>query len=264
MDNKKINLKQFPILPNKKRFIEDKIIEFVKQDITRKIFKNRQINELKDSNTKFLKLGLNNITSKEDFVELNQSTDYELKFITKMYSDSIEEGELELILDKILSSIKEQNKFSKIVEDKNPMATEVFGELLDKAFLKLPKADLIITNFHDSNKFFWLDKKRFHYTGKEKYTPGTYDGIYIFLSRVVPNGKTIVLNTKEIGEFIVKKDISASLTEITNEERVNLKKTLNLTDEELDNKVRLLVEEVVQFVLNKPESAVLIETSEEN
>jgi len=265
MAEEKINLKEHPILADRKEYVENEIIEFVKGSVIRKVFNTRAFDPSKDAKTEFIKLGTSSITNKEWYVKMPGNTYYDWKPIPKMYADSIEEGEIKLVLEKILPAIKGQDKFSEIVEDKNPAAANVFGKLLDQAITKVLNADLIITNIHDDHKFFWLDKQRFKfdYQRKERYLSGTYDGINIFVSRIVPKGKTIILNAKEVGDFIVKKDISANLGEIRDDERAKLKEILNLSDDDLNNRVRLLIEEVIQFVIKKPEAAILIETSKE-
>lgn len=263
MTVEKINLKHYSILPDRKKCVEEKIVECVKNSVIRKIFTTRSFDSSKDDQLEFRKLGISSITNKEWYVQMPGNTYYDWKPIPKMYADSIEEGEIKFVVEKLLAQIKEQNMLSEIVEDKNPLAANVFGKLLDSALSKLPETNLIMTNSHDGDKFFWLDKQRFNfnYQGIEKYITGTYDGVSICVSRMIPYGKTILLNTKEVGEFIIKKDITADLTEIKEEERPKIKETLNLTDEDLDSRVRILIEEVIQFTTKKPEAVVLVETS---
>ncbi|MFH1224184.1 MAG: hypothetical protein V1676_00085 [Candidatus Diapherotrites archaeon] len=177
----------------------------------------------------------------------------------------MEESEIKLVIESILQAIKEENTLSEIVEDKNPFAATIFGKLLDQGLAKLPNADLIITNSEDSHKFFWLDRAKFkpNYQREQGDVIGTYVGVRILVSRRIPYGATILTKARGIGEFIIKKDIDAKISEIKDAERQTLKQTLNLTEENLDGRVRLLVDETIQFSIKDPKQAVLIETAQQ-
>lgn len=259
---KQVNLAEKHILKTRKRKIEGEIKGRIRKSIIRVLFNKRKFDTSRDSSIDFIKLGNSHLAGKEWFVRMPRYTKYDWEGLPKLYSGPIEEGEINLVITKIIAAVKNENILSKTVVDKNPQAAEVFGELLDEALSKKPDANLIITNIHDYHKFFWLDRNKFKfdYGNNQRYVRGTYNGIKLFDSRIVPPGKTIVLNAAKIGDFIIKKDINATLAEIPSADRPKIKETLQLSDADLDKKVRLLIEEVIQFVVKDPNAAIIIET----
>lgn len=253
------------MLPDRKKEVEERIIAYVKNSIVRKIFKSRSWNTTTDAQTEFRKIGINSITNKEWFVEMPDQSYWNWKPIPHTYAESVEEGEIKFVVEKILSSIPNQNKLSHAIEGDDYLEAKEFGKLIDLAMSRLSGTNLIMTNFKDYTNFFWLDKKRFKFDQpqKDKYIIGNYDNIDIFVSRMLPRGKTILLNTDQIGEFIIKKEITANLSEISDKERPQIKETLNLPEEDINNRVRMQIEEVIQFVVKKPDYSILVENLNE-
>lgn len=255
---KPFDLKAKPILTSKRNAVERKIVARVKKSIVRKLFNRRKYRE-SDSSSSFVKLGNSVLMTKEPFVRLPRWKRWALAEIYVPYSDGVEYIELKLVIDKILESLLSGNTIYKLMNRQFQIEARAFGEALDEALIKLPSANLILTNFHDSHKFFLLGD-RFIFSRDSKFIRGTFDGLTIVNSKFVPEGKTILLNSKKIGHFVIKKDITAVLNEIKDSERESIKKNLKITDEELDIKVRLLIEETVQFIAKNPAEAVLIIT----
>ncbi len=75
----------------------------------------------------------------------------------------------------------------------------------------------------------------------------------------VPEGTSYVLDSRRFGSFVMKNDLELSVTEIPDVEKPRLVRDLTgLTTENIDEKVRVLIQEIVRIDIGDPSAAVLL------
>jgi hypothetical protein len=76
----------------------------------------------------------------------------------------------------------------------------------------------------------------------------------------IPDGVSYLIDRDRFGSFVIKEDLSMSISEIPAGEKSKLLKDLpELTVEKLDEKVRFLVSEVVKVDIDNPTAAVVLQ-----
>ena len=276
---KDINLKNVELSKEKTTEVEDTIVKLIKESTIRKFFVPKKYIKENHEQLEFKKLGINSITNKEWFVDDKETapTYWEYKQLPWTYAVSLEEGEEEMVIKKIIGSIPNHNKIKltqKEHDEKKKLSREKieeFDSALEDALSKIPNADVIITNVYDSHKFF-LNREKFTHIGRTLKRGADIMGEYIshsgkrlpiYTGRMIPKWITLIMDTKTIGTFLIKekngKDIYAKVSKIEENEREEIKKNLGLTDVQLDNRSRIYIEEIVTFKINDVERAVLIE-----
>ena len=277
---KDINLKNVELSKEKTTEVEDTIIKLIKESTIRKFFVPGKYNKEKHGQLEFKKLGINSITNKEWFVDDKETAPayWTYKQLPWTYAVSLEEGEEKMVIQKIIDSIPNYNKIEltkkEHVEKKrlSKEKIEEFDNALEDALSKIPNADVIITNIYDSHKFFYLNREKFTHIGRTlkrgadimgEYVSHSGKRLPIYIGRMIPKWITLLMNTKTIGTLLVKekhdKDLCVKVSKIEDNEREGIKKNLNLTDEQLNNRARVYIEEIITFKINDVEGAVLIE-----
>jgi hypothetical protein len=236
-----VNLVGVPLDTTRQNNLEKILPEKVKSNLIRDLFDVRAINQ-GEALGDFVKLGVNSITNKEYWVaDCGDGTTRVYSPIIDNYADSVERGEFEYIITQIKSKISsDRNDFS------NPY------NLKDKilaAISKVTNPTTILTG--NPKDFYKLFPNMFEFNqgrklqGTLKISP--YLKLDIYFMPNLSRDMFLVLNAKQVGVLLIKKPITASINEIDSSEKPKLKSLLGLTDEQLNNRVRISIEEVISF-----------------
>jgi hypothetical protein len=248
------SVKDLPISDKRKEHVITNIIESFRNAATSRSIVNVKREDLTGD---FLRLGFNLIIDKIWFVELEeQGTYYAYEDLGIAEGKEIGLSESRMVIESIMreADIKE-NRIKR---------SERLNEDLDKALSLLKdrtyNCDAILININDAMSF-WLGNFEL-FEGKRSTSSFGLEGYYakipLYWSNSVPD-KTILLINKNIGDFLVKKEIHADLLEINEEEVENILRSLpNLDREKLREKVRLAAEEVISFRFKNKEAATIV------
>lgn len=202
-------------------------------------------------------MGLNLIVDKIWFVELSgREVQYAYQNIGLAEGKAIGLSESKMVIESILSEvdIKENELLINRRLDEKDLK-EAISLLTKRNF----NCDAILTNLNDALEFWQFES----FEGAFKPTSpfgleGHYDKIPVYWSNFVANRKTLLIN-KDVGDLLVKKDISADILEIREDEDESVLKSVpGLDREKLKEKVRLLADEVIRFRFKCREAIVVI------
>ncbi len=271
--------KEYPLVKDKK--ISETRRKQVEEDIQRGFEKNLlgrklvRVENIKhdDLNRKFFKVGLSSITDKIWFVdEPGGTTYYSYDGLGYDYGEAVAEGETKGIIERIIENVKKEN----IIKTKGEKLTkEKFIELFEKLFHSVItdrfEGNIILTNIYDEFSFWYMDGFRPFKSGNDedfsfKNPYGFIDlcgrELPIFASRLVPKGVTLLFDKNKLGTLLIKKPLQISIEDAGKllegvKEKI-IKDLPSLKKEELYEKVRVMVYEIIRFEVENPEAVVML------
>lgn len=257
------DIKDRPISEKRSKEVVDKLIQTVRIDsLVRRVLKVRSIST-EEAKEEFLKFGISLIVDKAFFVdeEEGDETYYSYQGIGYEEGQSIAEGEAKELF-KTLNQFEDKNRID--------IGENFTYSLIDDGINKLKehhlKCDFIISNIHDIFEFWHMSKSLFDGVIKSenviRQTPrleGYYKDIPVYWNRLLPRGKIILMDSTSLGDFIVKRDINAKITEINDSEKDTIMQALpELRNVNLKEKVRLYADEVVKIKITNKDAFIVL------
>ena len=222
---------------------------------------SRRIVNVKHENftENFLRLGLNLIVDKIWFVELPEA-DVQYAYETIGYAEgkSIALSETKMVIEAILGKADtDENRFSFTQQLNENHLKETIPLLRKREF----DCDVILTNLSDVLKFWEFESFEGAYKPTSPFgLEGHYQKIPVYWSNFIAKGRTLLIN-KDVGDLFVKKDISADILEIKQDEVASVLESVpGLDRKKLEEKVRFLADEVIRFQFNCEEAVVVVES----
>lgn len=282
MNEKYPSVKDKKISKNRKERVMENIRKgFEKNRIGRELVKVKEIKseEIKNYTDKeFFKVGLSSIIDKIWFVdESGGETYYSYQGLGYDYGVSVAEGETKGIINRIIGGVKPENKFKVIGEKiKIEDITKGIKKLFSYSNIDRFEGNVILTNIYDEFDFWYMDGFEPFKDEKDKefsfFNPYGFIKVHgikipVFYSRLVPKGVTLLLNKKKIGTLLVKKlfdkELQVSIKaadELLEEQKDKITKDIpSLTKDELNEKVEIIVYEVIRFELENSDAVVMFE-----
>jgi hypothetical protein len=175
------------------------------------------------------------------------------------YGIAVAEGESRLALDKLFALARTEMK-DYVTEVTRDAEEQVVHLLLDNLERRGFEPTAILSSVYQSARFW--DFKSFVQSRQVRrglmFPEGTFRGVPVFYSRLLPDGVILSVDKEELGTLEVKADFDISVSEIEDEQdRESIRKALpDLGEAELDEKVRVLCYEIVKAtILEKEPSA---------
>ncbi|MFH0949007.1 MAG: hypothetical protein V1802_00795 [Candidatus Aenigmatarchaeota archaeon] len=254
-----------PISERRRNEVVKTIIETVKSEtLIRNLLKVR--NSQERENEEFVKLGFNSIVDKIWFVDTEAGEPYySYQGIGHHEGESIAEGERKILFDLLRS-----HENNKLVRD-GKLTKEIVDEATSKLNERKRKCKFIISNIDDVFEFWYMGRNVFNgvmkIENKERGTlrlEGYYKGIPVYWDRLLPRGTLLFIDSDYLGEFVIKKELEALLTEIEHGEIEQIKLELpQLKDVNLKQKIRMYCEEIIKInILDKDSFFILNLNSE--
>ncbi len=278
MNEKYSSVKDKKISKNRKERVMENIRKgFEKNRIGRELVKVKEIKseEIKNyTNKEFFKIGLASIIDKIFFVdEPGGETYYSYRGLGYDYGVSVAEGETKGIIKRIIEKVKPENKFKVIGEKiKIEDITNGVKKLFSYSNIDRFEGNVILTNIPDEFDFWYMDgfepfkdgkDKEFSYFNSYGFLKVSGRRIPVFYSRLVPKGVTLLLNKNKIGTLLIKKPLQISIEDAGKllEERKGkiIKDIPSLTKEELNEKVEIIVYEIIRFEIENLDAVVMFE-----
>jgi len=244
----------------RKKVIENVLITFRQTAISRCIV---EICPEKNGTDNFGRLGLNLIIDKIWFVDSppRSSAEYFYGEIGEAEGKEIALSETKIIIDRILN---ETTGSGNVLERPD----ELDKESLQKAIAWLRdrgyECESILVDIRDI-KSFWLNDFQ-PFVGVQDRTrdlfglEGYFSNIPVYWSNFLPEKTTLLLNRK-CGKLLIKKDLTANLSEIQDNELSEVLKSLPQLDaEKLHEKVRLRIDEIIRFDFEINDAAVALKS----
>ncbi len=266
MENDFLSVKNKELSEVRRKKFEANIREvFDRTGLARKLVKVASI--VDDPEEKFVKLGLAIVADKVWFVDdPGEGVYYSYESLGYEYGKSLAEGEARLIIDNIMASIKQEStvKVNERIEAKD--IAGVFRSPFGSKGIDLLNGDLVIvTNLYDESDFWYIEE--FKGDRSEGFGFGTLnicgEKIPVHYSRLVPKGLTFVIDRSKIGTLFIKRPLEItveSIAKVSKEKKDEILKSIpSLNPEKLDEKVSILVEEVVRFELEDPNAVVILQ-----
>lgn len=239
----------------KKHVIKSILDTFFRTAISRRIVRTKH----EDLTNNFSRLGLNLIVDKIWFVDLPVGeTTYAYQNIGYEEGKAIALSETKMVIESILHEGSVAENFVKCPGELDEKDLQLAISLLRG---RVGTCDAIVTNVKDVMRF-WLKNFRF-FLGSNKLTSpfgleGYFQKIPVYWSNFVPERTTIALN-KNVGKLSIKKEITADILEIQeNEYDEVLKSIKDLDIQQLKEKVRLIVDEIVSFKFKCKEAVAIV------
>lgn len=211
------------------------------------------IKKVEDNNkeTEFFKIGINTILEKNWLIDQKESKEYWVyEELGRDFGRNIALAEIRALLDRIIHC-------------DNPLMNKLKGELtydsLKETINKNKDFDVIITNNSVINNFYSMPGFN-PLLGKLKNTfhNGTIFGADVFAFSLIPKDKTLVLDSKSFAEVLEKKPLDLNIFEkVTKEEYI--KSLPKPKDEDVENKIRILVYETLGLKIKNSRSLLVLE-----
>jgi len=200
----------------------------------------------------FRKIGINHIVDRIWFVDGVFGNSVFATPSGAQYGIAVAESESRLVLEKLLTVARDKTKECVTEVTGDPMEAEVH-QLLDKLESGGLRPTGILASLDQSTRFW--DFKLFapsHEVRRGLMSPeGTFRGVPVFHSRLLPAGVIVSIDREESGTLEVRTDFNIRVSEIHDQQdRESIRKALpNLADADLDEKVRVLCYEIVKATL---------------
>lgn len=275
----KMNSKEYPSVKDKN--ISEIRIKQVEEDIQRGFEKNLLSRELvkvermkpEDSDKEFFKIGLSSITNKIWFVdEPEGKISFSYKGLGYDYGESVAEGETKGIIERIIEKVKPENiipiKEEKLTKDKLIEGSDKLFHSLNIDRFK--RNIILLTNIYDEFNFWYMDGFELYKNIEDKdflfSKPHGFidiDGkVPVFYSRLVPKGITLLFDKNKIGTLLIKTPLQIFIEDagkfLKDRKEKIIKDIPSLTKEELDEKVQVLVYEIIKFQNGDPAAVVML------
>lgn len=260
-------VKNKPISENRKKDVINEIIKNVKLNSLGRYIVN-VILPTNENNQKFalvydkpfFKLGISLIMDKIWFVDyVEGSTSYSHHGIGYAEGMGIADGETKGIIGQILSECD--------IEENQIKANELKKTYIDEAISKLQsrsiRCNCILTNLTNIFKFWQMEGFKGFIKGEiaTRGLEGSYKDIPVYWSNFLPKGVTFIFNKDILGDLFIKRDISANISEINENEKDNVIKSLpELKNQDLSEKIRLYADEIIRFELRSKDAIVILKT----
>jgi len=205
-----------------------------------------------ESEGEFRKIGVNHIVDRIWFVDGVFGDSVYNTPSGAQYGIAVAEWESRLVLEKLFTVAMDKAEQCVTAIAGDPEEAEVH-KILDKLESGGNGSTGILANI-DQGIRFW-DFKSFtpsHDVRRGLMSPeGTFRGVPVFHSRLLPDGVIISVDREELGTLEVKKDFTIRVSDIQDpQDRELVRKALpDLVDAELDEKVCVLCYEIVKSTL---------------
>ncbi len=202
----------------------------------------------------FQKIEIEEIIDRIWFVDLPPGSDgqYSVHGIGEDYGKAMAEAENEAVIDKLVEASSSSFPIISYKETLNPESLDVgIKTLRDDGFA----ASVVLTNIYDFTSLGL-------FSGFVRGTvPNTFlltksgDKIPVCDAREVPDDTTFVIDSKSAGALVLKEDLTAAISEISEEETAEILKAIpELTEKQLKEKVKVLVEEEFKIDIEQPKA----------
>jgi hypothetical protein len=170
------------------------------------------------------------------------------------YGASVAEGELYTILNMLLRASVESGRLEKqVIEISDTLGESDVTRAIDTMRTWGFQPSIILTNIYQNHKFWEFRRFSPYYSPdyltrtRPAYSEGTYDGIPVHYSRLLPNGLTLLGDKTKLGLLEIESDFEVSVTDIPPADRESIRKRFpKLSDEDLAEKVRILSGEMLK------------------
>ncbi len=201
----------------------------------------------------FRKIRIDEIIDRVWFVDLPPGSNgqYSVHGIGEGYGKAMAEAETRAIIDRLV----EASSSSPVVSYKERLSPQALDlgikTLRDDGFA----ANVVLTNIYDFTSLW-------RFPGfVQGIVPDTFlrtklvDRIPVCDAFEVPDDTTFIIDSKSAGALILKEDLTAAISEISEGEKAELSKVLpDLTEEQLKEKVRVIVEEEFKIDIEQPKA----------
>ncbi len=265
----------------RKQKIEENIREgFRKNLLGRELvkFKELKSEEIKDyPNKEFFKVGLSSITDKIWFIdEPEGKIFFRYKKLGYDYGEAVAEGETKGIIERIIDNVEKVKPKNIILIKEEKLTKEKLIEEFERLFQSRSyvnrfEVNIILTNIYDEHDFWYMDgfepyknieDNSFQFSKPYGFLELCGRKVPVFYSRLVPKGITLLFDKNKIGTLLIKKDLHKSIEDAGKfsedvKEKI-IKDIPALTKEELYEKVKILVYEIIGFEIENPNAVVML------
>jgi len=258
------SVQKVPLSKSRTEFVIKEMIEkFYSELIGRRILKPvyLQANDKEYRETNFVKYGFNSIVDRIWLVDgVYEGSTYACQGIGSDFGVGLAESETAYVLKSIIDNPK-----IKTLNFTEPIKPSDVSNLLALLNSRNKSPTIFLTNIRDEIQLWHYPE--FQVPGKigiPTNFSGLKNSVEINFFRLLPEGTSILMDTSDLGELLIKQRIeeTAAIIEIKEPEYDTILKEIpTLNRDQLKEKARVLVYETIKAKINNPLSAVILKQS---